>query len=64
MRRCGRGSLVIDFDPKPDHRLHGLAELRAEPQVLELSADPPPQARLDPLAIGLDELREELAAHI
>ena len=32
-----------------------------ELQVLELSGDPAQQGRLDPLAIGLDDLREELA---
>ena len=57
-----RGSLVIDFDPKPDHRLHELPELGDEAEVLELSADPRHRGKLDPLAIGLPELREELAA--
>jgi hypothetical protein len=58
-----RGSLVIDFDPKPDHRLaelSGLAE--GEVEVLELSADPVHRGKLDPLRIGLPELREELAS--
>jgi hypothetical protein len=57
-----RGSLVIDFDPKPDHRLDALPDLRGEVRVLELSADPDNRGRLDPLAIGLPELREELAS--
>jgi hypothetical protein len=57
-----RGSLVIDFDPKPDHRLDALAELAGEVRVLELSADPEHRGKLDPLAIGLPELREELAS--
>src|SRR6202044_3435236 len=35
-----RGSLVIDFDPKPDHGLHRLRELTGRLQVLELSGDP------------------------
>lgn len=56
-----RGSLVVDFDPKPDHGLHKLAELNDRVQVLELSGDPAQQGKLDPLAIGLDDLREELA---
>jgi hypothetical protein len=58
-----RGSLVIDFDPKPDHRLaelSGLAE--GEVEVLELSTDPVHRGKLDPLRIGLPELREELAS--
>jgi hypothetical protein len=56
-----RGSLVVDFDPKPDHGLHRLSELGERLQVLELSGDPAQQGRLDPLAIGLEDLREELA---
>jgi hypothetical protein len=56
-----RGSLVVDFDPKPDHGLHELPELRERMQVLELSGDPEQQGRLDPLAIGLEDMREELA---
>ncbi|MFT3866767.1 MAG: ATP-binding protein [Solirubrobacterales bacterium] len=57
-----RGSLVIDFDPKPDHRLDELVELQGEVRRLELSADLAHRGRLDPLAIGLPELREELAS--
>lgn len=56
-----RGSLVVDFDPKPDHGLHKLAELDGRVGVLELSGDPAQQGKLDPLAIGLEDLREELA---
>jgi len=56
-----RGSLVVDFDPKPDHGLHNLAELDGRVGVLELSGDPAQQGKLDPLAIGLEDLREELA---
>ena len=56
-----RGSLVVDFDPKPDHGLHLLPELDGRVQVLELSGDPAQQGKLDPLAIGLEDLREELA---
>jgi hypothetical protein len=56
-----RGSLVVDFDPKPDHGLHKLPELDGRVEVLELSGDPAQQGKLDPLAIGLPDLREELA---
>ena len=56
-----RGSLIVDFDPKPDHGLHRLQELGERLAVLELSGDPAQQGRLDPLAVGLDDLREELA---
>lgn len=57
-----RGSLVVTFDPKPDHNLEGVGELEGRVEVLELSADPRNRGRLDPLAIGLPELREELAS--
>jgi hypothetical protein len=57
-----RGSLVVDFDPKPDHGLDRVPELSGEIEVLELSGDPEHRGKLDPLAIGLPELREELAA--
>ncbi len=56
-----RGSLIVDFDPKPDHGLHRLREFDERLQVLELSGDPAQQGRLDPLAVGLSDLREELA---
>jgi hypothetical protein len=57
-----RGSLVVDFDPKPDHNLEAIPELAGEVEVLELSGDPRHRGKLDPLAIGLPELREELAS--
>jgi AAA-like domain len=56
-----RGSLVVDFDPKPDHGWENLPELAEHLQVLELSGDPSQQGKLDPLQIGLQDLREELA---
>ncbi len=42
-----RGSLVVDFDPKPDHGLDRVAELEGEVEVLELLRRPraPGQAR-------------------
>ena len=57
-----RGSLVVDFDPKPDHGLDRIPELEGRVEVLELSGDERQRGRLDPLRIGLPELREELAA--
>jgi AAA-like domain len=57
-----RGSLVVDFDPKPDHGLDRVPELASEVEVLELSGDPEHRGKLDPLRIGLPELREELAS--
>ncbi len=57
-----RGSLVVTFDPKPDHNLEGVPELAGSVEVLELSGDPSHRGKLDPLRIGLPELREELAS--
>lgn len=57
-----RGSLVVDFDPKPDHGLDRIPDLAGRVEVLELSGDERQRGRLDPLRIGLPELREELAA--
>lgn len=57
-----RGSLVIDFDPKPDHGLDRIAQLDGRVDVLELSGAEQHRGSLDPLAIGLEELREELAS--
>jgi hypothetical protein len=57
-----RGSLVVTFDPKPDHNLEGVPELAGSVEVLELSGDPRHRGKLDPLQIGLPELREELAS--
>jgi hypothetical protein len=56
-----RGSLIVDFDPKPDHGWEKLPELDGRLDVLELSGAPGQQGKLDPLLIGLEELREELA---
>lgn len=57
-----RGSLVVDFDPKPDHNLEGIAELEGRVEVVELSGEAAHRGKLDPLAVGLPELREELAS--
>jgi hypothetical protein len=57
-----RGSLVVDFDPKPDHGFGRIAELDGRVDALELSGDPEHRGKLDPLRIGLAELREELAS--
>jgi hypothetical protein len=57
-----RGSLIVDFDPKPDHNLEGIPELEGRVEVVELSGDPDHRGKLDPLAVGLPELREELAS--
>lgn len=57
-----RGSLVVDFDPKPDHGFDRIPELRGRVRVVELSGAEEHRGALDPLAIGLADLREELAS--
>jgi len=57
-----RGSLVVDFDPKPDHGFDQLPQLHGRVEVLELSGAAEHRGKLDPLAIGLEDLREELAS--
>jgi len=57
-----RGSLVVDFDPKPDHGFDQLPLLRGRVEVLELSGAEEHRGKLDPLTIGLEDLREELAS--
>jgi hypothetical protein len=57
-----RGSLVVDFDPRPDHRLDRIPELEGRVEVIELSGAPEHRGKLDPLRIGLLDLREELAS--
>lgn len=57
-----RGSQIVDFDPKPDHGLHGAPGLDGRVQVLELTGAPEQAGSLDPLLIAPAELREDLAA--
>jgi hypothetical protein len=55
-----RGSRIVDFDPKPDHGWTNIPALAEQVEVLELTGAVEQQGRLDPMAIGLGELREEL----
>lgn len=57
-----RGSAVVDFDPRPDHGFHRVPELAGRVEVVELTGAVEHRGKLDPLAIGLADLREELAA--
>jgi len=57
-----RGSLIVDVDPKPDHALDQLPELEGRVRVVELSGAEQYRGMLDPLRIGLTDLREELCA--
>ncbi|HST37953.1 MAG TPA: ATP-binding protein [Conexibacter sp.] len=57
-----RGSSVVDFDPKPDHGFDRVRQLDGRVDVLALSGAEQHRGALDPLAIGLEDLREELAS--
>jgi hypothetical protein len=57
-----RGSLVVDFDPRPDHGFHRIDELDGRVDVVELTGAVEHRGKLDPLTIALPDLREELAA--
>lgn len=57
-----RGSIVVDFDPRPDHGFHRVPELDGRVEVVELTGAVEHRGKLDPLTIGLADLREELAA--
>ena len=57
-----RGSVVLDFDPRPDHGFDRVPELAGRVDVLELSGAAEHRGALDPLAIAPPDLREELAS--
>jgi hypothetical protein len=56
------GSLVVDVDPKPDHRLDQLPQLSGRTRVVDLSDVERHAGLLDPLRITDDVLRDEVAA--
>lgn len=56
------GSLVVDVDPKPDHRLDQLPELAGRSTIIDLSDVDHHAGLLDPLRIAQPELRDEIAA--
>lgn len=58
-----QGSLVCDIDPKGDHRMECLPGVAERMEVIELSAEEACRGMLDPLRIGPDETREDLAAN-
>ena len=57
-----RGSLVVDVDPKPDHNLEGLPELKNLVHVIELAGEDRYRGLLDPLVVAPAALREDLAS--
>ena len=57
-----RGAVVCDLDPKPDHRLEHLPELRGMVRTIELPASDEYAGALDPLVIAPASEAEDLAA--
>ncbi len=55
------GSAICDIDPKGDHSLDRLPGVAEQMEVIELSAEERYRGMLDPLRIGPDETREDLA---
>jgi hypothetical protein len=57
------GSRVVDVDPKGrgDHRLAGLPGVEGHVERIEFTSEDAFRGTLDPLRIGLPELREDLA---
>jgi AAA-like domain len=55
------GSVIYDIDPKGDHALERLPDVADHVDVLELSAAKRFVGLLDPLRIGPEDTREELA---
>jgi hypothetical protein len=56
------GSLVVDVDPKPDHRLDQLDELAGRTSIVDLADVDRHQGLLDPLRISDPAMRDEVAA--
>jgi hypothetical protein len=55
-----QGSLVVDIDPKGDHRLERLPGVAERMETIELSAAERNRGLLDPMRIGTPETREDL----
>ena len=55
------GSRVVDIDPKGDHRLHLLPGVAEHCEVIELTPEERHRGMLDPLRIGPEDTRADLA---
>jgi AAA-like domain len=55
------GSTICDIDPKGDHALERLPGVEGHLEVIELSPDERFRGLLDPLRIGSEDTREDLA---
>jgi hypothetical protein len=52
---------IVDIDPKGDHRLDALPGVEAVTETIELSGTERHRGLLDPLRVGSEETREDLA---
>lgn len=52
---------IVDIDPKGDHRLERLPGVEGRIETIELSAEERYRGLLDPMRIGAEETREDLA---
>lgn len=57
-----QGSLVVDVDPKPDHRLDELPELAGRTRLIDLSDTEQHAGLLDPLRVSDPSMRDEIAS--
>jgi hypothetical protein len=57
------GSTICDIDPKGDHHLERLPGVAEHMEVIELSPDDRFRGMLDPLRVGLEDNREDLACN-
>lgn len=55
------GSRIVDIDPKGDHRLHLLPGVAEHCELIELTPAERHRGMLDPLRIGPDDTRSDLA---
>jgi len=58
---CLQGSAIVDIDPKGDHRFERLPGISDRVETVELSGHERYSGRLDPMRIGTEETREDLA---
>jgi hypothetical protein len=57
------GSTICDIDPKGDHALERLPGVAEHMEIIELSAEERYRGMLDPLRIGPEDTREDLACN-
>jgi len=57
------GSSIVDIDPKGDHALERLTGVADHMEVIELSGDERFRGMLDPLRVGPEDTREDLAVN-